>query len=105
MSSVYAQKNVRAPGGVVRGCPNTHITHLDTLLYAAGEMASANFKVQQICSVEEMAAVFVPRAIELGWEPGAMDHVSFFSTDESGFYAGELDGKIVETSGKIISSN
>ena len=58
-------------------------------------MASANFKVRQICSVEEMAAVFVPRAVELGWKPGAIDHVSFFSTDESGFYAGELDGKII----------
>ena len=58
-------------------------------------MASATFKVRQICSAEELAAVFTPRAVELAWKPGALDHVSFFTTDETGFYAGELDGKLI----------
>ena len=51
--------------------------------------------VRQICSAEEVAAVFLPKEVEVGWRPGALDHVSFFSTDKSGFYAGELDGKVI----------
>ena len=58
-------------------------------------MASVNFKVRQICSAEEVAAVFFPKAVKVGWKPGALDHVSFFQADESGFYAGELDGKVI----------
>ena len=58
-------------------------------------MASVNFKLRQICSAEEVAAVFLPRTVELGGKPGALDHVSFFPSDESGFYAGELDGKVI----------
>ena len=53
------------------------------------------FRVRQICSAEEIAAVFLPREVELGWKPGALDHASFFSADETGFYAGELDGKVI----------
>ena len=28
-----------------------------------------------------------------GWRPGALDHEAFFAADETGFFAGELDGK------------
>ena len=59
------------------------------------KMASVNFKVRHICSAEEVAAVILPRAVEVRWKPGALDHVSFFPTDESGFYVGELDGKVI----------
>ena len=62
-----------------------------------GIMASVNFKVRQICSAEEIAAVFIPRTVELGWKPGALDHVSFFSTDGSGFFAGEIVGKVINS--------
>ena len=39
--------------------------------------------------------MFFPKAVKVGWKPGALDHVSFFQADESGFYAGELDGKVI----------
>ena len=71
----------------------THPTHAAVL--GDGIMASVNFKVRQICSAEEIAAVFIPREVELGWKPGALDHVNFFSTDESGFFAGEMNGKVI----------
>ena len=54
-----------------------------------------DFKVRQISSAEGIAAVFTERGAEQGWRPGALDYASFFSADESGFFAGELDGKVI----------
>ena len=56
---------------------------------------SANFKVRQVGSAEELATVFTTRQHQLQWRPGALDHVSYFAVDETGFYAGELDGKVI----------
>ena len=33
------------------------------------------------------------RAAASGWRPGALDHISFFAADETGFFVGELDGE------------
>ena len=44
-------------------------------------IASVNIKVLQNCSAEEIAAVFIPREVELGWTPGALDHVSVIVAD------------------------
>ena len=58
-------------------------------------MELANFKVRGIGSAEEIAAVFAQREVELGWKPGTLDHLSAFAADESEFFAGELDGKVI----------
>ena len=56
-------------------------------------IASVNFRVRRVRSSEEIAAVFIPKEVELGWRPGGLDHESFFAADKSGFFVGELDGK------------
>ena len=53
------------------------------------------FLVRQIRSAGEAANIFGPRKVELGWMPGALDDVNYFTADETGFFAGELDGKVI----------
>ena len=48
-----------------------------------------------MASSEEIASVFSPLRMKLGWEAGTLDHVNYFAADEKGFYAGELDGKFI----------
>ena len=58
-------------------------------------MAGDNFRVRQIGTADEAATIFTRRKIEVGWRPGALDQESYFAVDETGFFAGELDGKVV----------
>ena len=58
-------------------------------------MALVGFKVRQLHSAKEVETIFTSRDAVLGWKPGANDHLSTFAADESGFFAGELDGKVI----------
>ena len=51
--------------------------------------------MRRIKTAEETVTIFGPRKVELGWMPGALDDVNFFAADETGFFAGELDGKVI----------
>ena len=55
--------------------------------------ASENFVVRKLKSPEEVRQIIIERAAANSWRPGALDHVSFFAADETGFYVGELDGE------------
>ena len=51
-----------------------------------------NFRVRRLTTPEEVRVVVSERAALEGWRPGALDHVSYFAADNTGFFAGELDG-------------
>lgn len=57
-------------------------------------MSQENFTVRHITSADEVAEVFHRRRAKLHppRNSGALDYVSFFAADKTGFYAGELDG-------------
>ena len=40
-----------------------------------------------------MRQIIIGRAAASGWRPGALDHISFFAADETGFFVGELNGE------------
>ena len=49
--------------------------------------------VRRLKTPEEVRQIICERAAANGRKPGALDHVSFFAADETGFFVGELDGK------------
>ena len=55
--------------------------------------ASESFVVRRLKSQEEVRQIIIERADSRIWGPGALDHVSFFAADETGFFVGELDGE------------
>ena len=55
--------------------------------------ASENFVVRRLQSPEEVRQNIIERAAANDWRPGALDHVSFFAADETGFFVGELNGE------------
>ena len=57
--------------------------------------ADRNFVVRRLETTTEIQKEFCERALVLGWRPGALDHVSFFAADPTGFYVGELEGKTI----------
>ena len=57
--------------------------------------ADHNFVVRRLETPKEIQKEFCERALALGWRPGALDHVSFFAADPTGFYVGELEGKTI----------
>ena len=48
-------------------------------------MASERFIVRRLSTPEEVRDIICERAAAEGWRPGALDHVSFFAADETGF--------------------
>ena len=54
-----------------------------------------SFTVRLVASSEEIASVFSPLRRKLRVGRGTLDHVSYFAADETGFYAGKLDGKFI----------
>ena len=56
-------------------------------------MASERFIVRRLSTPEEIREIMCERMAAGGWRPGALDHVSFFAADETGFFVGELDEK------------
>ena len=57
--------------------------------------ADRNFVVRRLATPKEIQKEFCERALMMGWRPGALDHVSFFAADPTGFYVGELEGKTI----------
>ena len=55
--------------------------------------ASESFVVRRLKSPEEVQHLLIERTAANGWRPGALDHVSFFAADETGFFVGELNGE------------
>ena len=55
--------------------------------------SSENFSVRRLTSPEEVRHIISERAAINGYRPGALDHVSYFAADKTGFFVGELDGK------------
>ena len=55
--------------------------------------ASENFIVRRLTSPEEVRQGICERAATNGHRPGALDHISYFAADETGFFVGELEGK------------
>ena len=57
--------------------------------------ADRNFVVRRLATPKEIQKEFCERALMMGWRPGALDHVSFFAADPTGFYVGEVEGKAI----------
>jgi hypothetical protein len=55
--------------------------------------ASESFIVRRLKTPGEVREIMCERAAACGWRPGALDYVSYFAADETGFFVGELDGK------------
>ena len=55
--------------------------------------ASKSFVVRTLKTPEEVQRIIIERAAANGWRPGALDHVSFFAADKTGFFVGELNGE------------
>lgn len=58
---------------------------------------SERFTVRQLQTAEEVGAIICARSAALGSRPGALDHFSFFAADPTGFFVGELDGKVISS--------
>ena len=58
-------------------------------------MSSDVFTVRRLRSADEVGAVISRRAAEMGWKPGALDHISYFAADETGFFVGERSGVVI----------
>ena len=55
---------------------------------------SAQFRLRRLQTADEVA-ILISRAAALGWKPGTLDHVSYFAADNTGFFVGELNGKVI----------
>ena len=54
-----------------------------------------NFVVRRLTTPEEIQEEICERLAEKGGRPGALDHISLFAADPTGFYVGELGGKTI----------
>ena len=64
-----------------------------TLFFVGQRSMSTNFNVRRLTTPEEVRDIINERAAAEGWRPGALDHVSYFEADPTGFFVGELNGK------------
>ena len=60
-----------------------------------GLSSDSNFVVRRLLTPEEIREEICERAVMVGWRLGALDHVSYFAADPTGFYVGELGGKTI----------
>ena len=58
-------------------------------------MAPDNYIIRNATSAAEVRSNHVKGSIIEGWRPAIDDHEIYFATDPTGFFVGELDGKIV----------
>ena len=56
---------------------------------------SNSFLVRRLTSPEEVRLHVTVKRAAAGRKPGALDYVSFFAADETGFFVGELDGQVI----------
>lgn len=54
---------------------------------------SGDFRVRRLTQPREVRDIIIEKAQIEGWRPGALDHVSYHAADNTGFFAGELDGE------------
>lgn len=55
----------------------------------------SKFTVRRVRCADELREHFIPRLAHEGWKPGALDYISYFRADNTGFFVGELDGKVI----------
>ena len=55
------------------------------------------FAVRRITKPEELLSLVVEKRALEDFRPGALDHISFFATDKTGFFVGELDDRPIST--------
>ena len=60
-----------------------------------GTVAVENYIIRNATSAAEVRSNHVKGAINEGWRPTIDDHEIYFATDPTGFFVGELDGKVV----------
>lgn len=60
-------------------------------------MFSERFTVRRLQTAEEVGDILCARSAALGFKPGALDHFSYFAADPTGFFVGELDGKVISS--------
>ena len=60
-----------------------------------GSAAPDNYIIRNVTSASEVRSNHVKGAIIEGWRPAIDDHEVYFATDPTGFFVGEVDGKIV----------
>jgi hypothetical protein len=66
------------------------------LVHSFGQLCSLeNFSVRRLTAAEDVRDLIAVRVAAQGRKPGALDHLSYFSADKSGFFVGELNGKVV----------
>ena len=58
-------------------------------------LSSFKFVIRMAKTADEVQEVFVPRLIQQGWKAGALDHAISFQVDKTGFFVGELNGKVM----------
>ena len=59
-------------------------------------LSSARFRVRQLKTADEVERfVFSKITAALGRRPGALDHLSYFAADPTGFFVGELNGDVI----------
>ena len=56
--------------------------------------SSDKFRVRRLRTADEVA-IIISKVAEEGWKPGALDHVSYFAADNTGFFVGELNGIVI----------
>ena len=66
--------------------------------------SSDQFRVRRLQTTDEVA-ILIAKAAALGWKPGALDHVSYFAADNTGFFVGELNGKVVSSMSAVKYSD
>ena len=53
--------------------------------------------MRRLKTAEEVGEIISARSAAVGFRPGALDHLSFFAVDPTGFFVGELDGKVISS--------
>ena len=64
-------------------------------LVKARGISSGNFVVRTLTTPEEIRDEVCERSAKQGWRPGALDHISYYAADKTGFFVGELDGNTI----------
>ena len=74
--------------GTTLSCPSSSVI-------MRGFSSDSNFVVRSLLTPKEIRKEICERLAERGARPGALDHISLFAADPTGFYVGELGGKTI----------
>ena len=67
--------------------------------------SSVIFAVRRLETANEVGELICARAAALGRKPGALDHLSYIAADPTGFFVGELDGRVISCISAVKYSN